>query len=73
MCSNKPIVYRRIVVVTVGFGSAGVSVPESQGYFTMCVLKDADTIGDVTVEIADTAGSATSGIGALITLLLLNY
>ncbi len=60
-------------MVTVGFGSAGVSVPESQGYFTMCVLKDADAISDVTVEIADTAGSATAGIGVLITLLLLNY
>ncbi len=63
--SNKPIiiVYRCILVVTVVFGSAGVSVPESQGYFTMCVLKDTDTIGDVTMETSNTAGSATAGDG----------
>ncbi len=53
-------------MVTVGFGSAGVSVPESQGYFTMCVLKDTDTIGDVTMEISNTAGSATASNGNLL-------
>ena len=55
-------------VVTVGFGSPGVTVTESQGYFTMCLVKDADTIGDVTVDITDTAGTATAVDGVLILL-----
>ncbi len=49
--------------MTVGFGSAGVSVVESQGYFTMCVVKDKATSSPVAVEIVDIEGTALRDIG----------
>ncbi len=51
------------VDVTVGFGRPDLTASESQGYFTMCVLKDADTVGTVTVNIDSTDRSATAGQG----------
>ncbi len=36
---------------------------ESEGEFAVCVLKDADTIGNVTVDIAQAAKQATPNEG----------
>ena len=51
------------VVVSVRFGSPNVTVPEEVGVFMMCVLKDRDTIGRVTVTLSSAPGTATEGIG----------
>lgn len=49
--------------VTVGFGSDGVSVPESSGEFTMCVVRDLEALQDITFTIEAQDESAISGVG----------
>ena len=49
--------------VTVGFGSAGVSVQESSGQFMMCVVRDREALQDITVTISSEDGSAISDVG----------
>ena len=52
-------------VVTVGFGSPGVTVPEPQGSFGMCVVKNRNTTLPVTVSIEDIPGTALDILGML--------
>ncbi len=65
------ISFNFFIVVNVGFGRPGVTVNESDGEFTMCVVKDRFTLQPITVRIISTsgegsgasAGSATEGSG----------
>jgi hypothetical protein len=47
----------------VRFGRPNVTVNESGGEFTMCVVKDRETAVPVTVNIVTRPGTATEGIG----------
>ena len=49
--------------MTVGFGSAGVSVQESSGQFMMCVVRDREALQNITVTISSEDGTAISGVG----------
>ena len=55
--------YFVFVAVTVGFGSAGVSVQESSGEFMMCVVRDREALQDITVTISSEDGTAITDIG----------
>ena len=50
-------------VVTVGFGSGGVTVYESSGQFIMCVVKDQVVVQEVTVTIDPQNETAISNLG----------
>ena len=49
--------------MTVGFGSDGVSVQESSGQFTMCVVRDCVALQDITVTISAVDDTAISDVG----------
>lgn len=51
------------VGVTVGFGSDGVSVPESSGQFRMCVVRSLEALQDITVTIRAMDETAISNVG----------
>lgn len=50
-------------MITVGFGSEGVTVVESSGEFRMCVVKNRDAVQDITVTISSSDESAVSNEG----------
>ena len=51
------------LVVTVGFGSDGITVDESTGMFMMCVVKDREALQDITVTIAAQDVTAITDLG----------
>lgn len=50
-------------VVTVGFGSDGVTVNESSGQFRMCVVTDRVAVQDIIVTIESQDETAISNLG----------
>ena len=49
--------------VTVGFGSAGVSVQENSGQFMMCIVRDREALQNITVTTSSEDGTAISDVG----------
>ena len=47
-------------VVTVSFGTPQVTVSESSGFFTMCVVLNREALQDVDVELESVDGTAVA-------------
>ena len=59
--------------MNVRFGRPNVTVSEDVGVFMMCVLKDRDTIGPVTVTLSSAEVSATENSGRFETKCRINH
>ncbi len=49
--------------MNISFGRSSVMVSESDGEFSMCIIKNRNTIVPITASISSTPGSAARGVG----------
>lgn len=59
-------------VVTVEFGRPEATFNESEGKYTMCIVKDKETVHSVIVSLTDIPGTAERNIGMYVHILFLH-